>query len=87
MDNHTLTLVCDGTQQTLGDFHGIVTYCLVTNAEFSSTVAVSVKGIKQALVAPGCAIACRTSLVSVTGPVGAVVELEFVGLRELAAGI
>jgi hypothetical protein len=70
----------------LGDFHGIGTYCLVKNAEFSSPVAVAVKGIQQTLLAPGHAIACRTPIVRVKGDAGAVVELEFVGLPGLVAG-
>ena len=85
MDNRTLTLVCDGTLQTLGDFHGIATYCVVRNEEFSSPVAVSAKGIKQALVAPGHGIACRTSIVRVQGPAGAVVALDFVGFPDPVA--
>jgi hypothetical protein len=82
MDNRTLFLACDGTTQILGDFHGVGTYCLVKNAEYSSPVAVSVKGIKQALLAPGCALVCRTTMVKVKGPAGSVVELEFVGLSD-----
>ena len=57
MENRTLTLVCDGSLQTLGDFHGIGTYCVVRNEEYSSPVMVDAKGIKQALVAPGGTIA------------------------------
>ena len=87
MELQTVTLVCDGTTQTLANFQGIVTYCLVKNGRFSSTIAVSVRGIKKALLAPGYAIACRTSLVKVKGAPGAVVALEFVGLPDLAMGI
>lgn len=79
----TVTLACTGKTQVLGDFRGLGTFCLVTNAEFSTTVAVGIKGIQQALLAPGFAIACRTSKVRVKGLKGAVVELSFVGVREL----
>ena len=85
MENRTLTLVCDGSLQILGDFHGIGTYCVVRNEEYSSPVMVDAKGIKQALVAPGHAIACRSSMIKVQGPAGAVVALDFLGFPEPVA--
>ena len=87
IDNQTVTLLCDGTTQTLADFQGVVTYCLVKNAKYSQNVIVSVRGIREALLAPGHAIACRTSLVKVRGAAETMVTLEFVGPPDLALGI
>lgn len=83
MDNRSVTLVCDGTTQTLADFKGVVTHCLVKNGRYSGNVTVWVKGIKEALLAPGHAIACRTSMVKVCGPSQTTVTLEFVGPSDL----
>ena len=85
MEIRTLSLTCDCTTQILGDFRGIATFCLVINPESSTPVTVGIKGIKPTLLAPGCAIVCRTSVVRVKGLEGATIELRFAGLRELAA--
>jgi hypothetical protein len=86
MDNRRRTLACDGTLQTMGEFHGIATDCVVRNEEFSEPVVVSAKGFLPAALAPGHAIALRTSVVRVEGPAGSVVTLDFVGYPDLAAG-
>ena len=85
MDNRTVNLACDGTLQALGDFHGIATDCVVRNEVFGSPVAVSAKGFLQALLAPGHAIAYRSSAIRVQGPPGSVVALDFVGVPDLTA--
>ena len=86
MENQSLTLICDGTRQTIANFHGVATYCLVRNSKLGDSVIVSIRGLKDAPLAPGHAIACRTTEVKVTGTAGTMVTLEFVGPPDLALG-
>jgi len=87
VEHHALTRICDGTSQTLANFHGVVNYCVIKNGKTSRNVIVSVKGFRNTLLAPGYAIVCRTSLVKVRGLAGSVVTIEFVGPPDLALGI
>ena len=87
MENYAVTRICDGSSQILANFHGVVSYCVVKNGKNSRNVIVSIKGLKPTLLAPGYAIACRTSLIKMRGLAGSVVTIEFVGPPDLALGI
>jgi hypothetical protein len=86
MDTQTITFVCDGSLQTLADFHGVATYCMVRNGLRGEPISVYIRGLKETALAPGNAIACRSSLVKVTGPKGQLVTVEFSGSPDLALG-